>query len=63
MSLVWFGMVEETCKTSKVDFHMVWTQVRQLSILRSFQGGGCQGVAPSPPPPMPSRVKLDGRSI
>ena len=54
VSLVWFGMVwyglvwlERTCKTSNVDFHMFWTQVRQSSILRSFQGGGgCQGVPP-----------------
>ena len=37
----WFGMVRES---SKVDFHMVGTQaVRQLSILRTFQGGGAQG--------------------
>ena len=45
--LVWYGLVwlERTCKTSNVDFHMVWTQVRQLSILRTFEGrGGVGGV-------------------
>ena len=40
--MVWYGLLwlERTWKTSKVDFHMVWTQVRQLSILGTFQGGG-----------------------
>ena len=45
--LVWFGMVwyglvwlERTCETSKVYFPKNWTQVRWLSILRTFQGRG-----------------------
>ena len=56
--MVWYGLVwlERTCETSNVVFHMVWTQVRQLSILRIFQGGGAQ----SQPPPVTSSVKLDG---
>ena len=37
--------------TSNVDFHMVWTQVGQLSILGSFQGRG--GVKELPPPLCP----------
>ena len=42
---VWLGWVwlERTCKTSKVDFHIVWAQVIQSSTWRSFKGGGCQG--------------------
>ena len=48
MSLVWFGMVEETCKTSKVDFHMVWTQVDNQVFCGFFLegGGGCLRVVP-----------------